>query len=123
LSCSLVADENIDARIIVQLLENGHDVYAVARECPGIGDEEVLMLAAQRKAVLITEDSNFGEWIFAHGHQGVSVVYLRYNHAELAEIIRAVQMVLRNYADRLKNGFVVVTSRKIRFRPLPYVSP
>ena len=119
MSSNFVADENIDVRIIAQLLKDGHDVYAVARECPGISDENVLEVAKQKKAILLTADSDFGEWIFAHGHTGVSVVYLRYTPAELADIIRAVQLVLRNNSNRLHDSFVVITPRKIRFRPLP----
>jgi len=87
-------------------------------ECPGIHDKHVLEIAVQRKAVLLTEDSDFGEWIFSHGHKGATVLYIRYNHIELLSISRAVKMVLRNYESGSVNKFIVITPRKIRTRDL-----
>ena len=74
MSLSLVVDENVDFSIVSALQTDGYEVYAIVHECPGITDQDVLALAIDRKSVLLTEDSDFGEWIFAHGQQGTSVL-------------------------------------------------
>jgi len=68
--------------------------------------------------MLLTEDSDFGEWIFAHGQKGVSVLYLRYAHHELREIVRALRMVLNNYEKCAVKRFTVITPKKIRMRDI-----
>lgn len=115
---SIVADESVDFRIVAALIEDGFDLYAVVRECPGISDKRVLEHASERNALLLTEDSDFGEWIFAHGQKGVSVLYLRYAHHELHEIIRALRMVLNNYEKGAVERFTVITPKKIRMRDI-----
>ena len=118
MSLSVVADESVDFRIVTALIEDGFDLYAVVHECPGISDSRVLECAAQRSALLLTEDSDFGEWIFAHGQKGVSVLYLRYAHLELREIVRALRMVLHNYEKGVAERFTVITPKKIRTRDI-----
>lgn len=118
MSVSVVADESVDYRIVTALIEDGFDVYAIVHECPGIVDSEVLARAAQRNSLLLTEDSDFGEWVFAHGRRGVSILYLRYGQSDLREIIRAVRLVLHNIADEEVNRFTVITPKKIRTRDI-----
>ena len=38
-----------------------------------IKDKEVLELAKKHNAVLLTEDSDFGEWVFSHKEKSVGV--------------------------------------------------
>ena len=58
-----VADENLDWPIIVQLRADGHTIIAVVELAPGISDPDVLGIANQQNAVLITADKDFGELI------------------------------------------------------------
>ena len=112
----IVADENVDNAIVVNLREYGCNMYSIAQECPGITDLQVLSLARDRNALLITEDSDFGDWVFAHKMQGVGVLFLRYEIGELPGIKQAIRLVLSNYGERLHGMFVVITPRKIRTR-------
>ncbi len=48
------------------------------KEYQGISDKEVLNLAREFNAILITEDSDFGEWVFAHREKITGVIFLRY---------------------------------------------
>jgi len=59
-----IADENIDAQIVEKLRENGYTVLYIRELDPGISDDEVLNLANQNSAVLITNDKDFGELVF-----------------------------------------------------------
>lgn len=115
---SIVADESVDYRIVTSLANDGFDLYAIVRESPGISDREVLACAVQRDSILLTEDSDFGEWVFAHGEKGANVLYLRYGQSDLREIIRAVKLVLHNFNDDGEKRFTVITPKKIRTREI-----
>jgi len=66
LALKLLADECVDFCIIQNLREEGFDVISVLQDYRGIKDKEILNLAKQLNAIIITEDSDFGEWIFSH---------------------------------------------------------
>ncbi|MCW3109000.1 MAG: hypothetical protein JWQ09_3506 [Segetibacter sp.] len=57
----IVADESVDFRIVIALRAAGLIVYSVAEELPSITDISVLSIAYDKKALLITEDKDFGE--------------------------------------------------------------
>ena len=56
-----VIDENVDYGITSILKKQGLDVYSIQDNNPGISDEQVLKIANDLNAVLITEDKDFGE--------------------------------------------------------------
>jgi len=84
----------------------------------GIPDDEVLNLAKSHDAILITEDRDFGEWVFAHGRQGVSILYIRYRNEELEAITDALRTILSNQSQNLRGKFIVITPKKIRIRDI-----
>lgn len=56
---NFVADESVDQQIVNKLREDGHSVIYVAEMDPGIPDEDVIGLANQQPAILITSDKDF----------------------------------------------------------------
>ena len=56
----IVADESVDFRVVIRLREIGLIVYSIAEETPSITDSNVLSVAFSNKALLITEDKDFG---------------------------------------------------------------
>lgn len=73
-----VADESCDHRVVTALRDAGHDVLAVAETSRGAPDRDVLVLARRERRVLITEDRDFGQLVFAGGQpDNVGVLYLR----------------------------------------------
>ncbi|MEJ1160882.1 DUF5615 family PIN-like protein [Prosthecomicrobium sp. N25] len=56
----LVTDENIPRQLVEALTEAGEVVIWIRRVCPGISDEAVLDMVAERRAVLVTQDKGFG---------------------------------------------------------------
>ncbi len=61
----LLADESCDFAFVRALRQNGYDVKAIVEVMPGASDLKVLELGFEEKRVLLTEDKDFGEWIFA----------------------------------------------------------
>lgn len=111
-----LADECLDFRIVNKLKDAGFEVVSVLKDYQGISDREVLDLAKQQGAILITEDKDFGEWIFAHKEKNVSVIFLRYKAKETENIADALIKLLNKHDISLYGKFVVITVKKIRIR-------
>ena len=57
----ILADESVDFNIVRRLREDDYKVQAVIETSPGISDEAVLVAANKLEAILLTEDTDFGE--------------------------------------------------------------
>lgn len=57
----IIADENIDYKIIESLRENGIEAFSVFEELRGIKDLEIIELWQRTGFVILTEDKDFGE--------------------------------------------------------------
>lgn len=113
----IVADESVNYRFVKRLRADGFSVTSIAEKQSGIPDQEVLKIARSMKAVLITEDSDFGEWVFAHHEKGLHVLYLRYPLSAEERLYRAMVDTLTQFTPDEK-VFAVITPKKIRKRPL-----
>lgn len=112
----ILADESLDFRIISELRSKDFEVISVLENYRSASDKKVLELARKSNAILITEDSDFGEWVFAHKEKNVSVVFLRYNVEQIKAITSSLIKLLTTYDAGLLGKFVVVTVQKIRMR-------
>jgi len=114
----LLADESVNLKIVKVLRNQDIEVLAVAEMRPGISDAAVLQLSFESQALLLTEDRDFGEWVFAHQAATPGVIYLRYRVKELIDILAALTKVLSAYHNSLYGKFVVITANKIRIREI-----
>lgn len=64
----LLADESCDFSVVRVLRAAGHDVVAVSEVALGATDDEVTDLARREKRILLTEDKDFGQLVFAAGN-------------------------------------------------------
>jgi uncharacterized protein DUF5615 len=74
----VVADESCAGPVIRALRVAGHDVLAIAESAQGAGDEAVIAHAFSEGRVLITEDRDFGELVYARGHWTAGVVFVKF---------------------------------------------
>ena len=112
----IIVDENIDHSLISSIRELGVDVYSVYESHRGIRDEIVIKSSRNPPHIILTEDKDFGEWVFAHNVKGISVLFLRYYFKE-TEVMR--QILIKLISERLTElvgCFTTVTIRKIRTR-------
>ena len=114
----IIADENIDARIISFLRASDIEVYSVIENKPGISDEEVIFLAKEKNQIILTEDKDFGEWVFAHGVKDCSIIFLRYDFKEYDRIAHIIVDLITDNKEKLSNKFITVTVNKIRIRKI-----
>jgi len=93
-------------------------VAAVREDCPGLSDQVVLERAYRDGAILLTEDSDFGTWVFAHQIRTTGVVFLRYRPGEHELVAGVLQALIFREGATLHGKFVTLTPKKIRFRML-----
>ena len=110
----IVADENVDFRIISQLRQIGFNVFAIAEQQPSVTDEAVLIIACEKDALLLTEDNDFGNLVFRLQLPHRGVLLIRINEAELK--IPAVAQAISKYYPELHYKFSVLNGNKLRIR-------
>jgi predicted nuclease of predicted toxin-antitoxin system len=109
-------DENLDQRLIAFLRVRGHDAMSAVEE-PGAGSPDLAVLATARDSdrILLTNDTDFGELILRRRLPHAGVVLFRLQAKTLAAREAALEMLLNEYAERLR-GFLVVTEGRVRIR-------
>ncbi len=114
----ILADEGLNGNIVRALREIGFPVDWVLEKYPGISDREVIELAKANNQILITEDKDFGEWIFAHQIKGLTIIFLRYQKEEVPLILDFIVSYLNHY-EKLSpqiNEFITISNKKVRRR-------
>jgi len=118
LQVKIIADEDVNFHIVTALKNKAFDIISVLREYQGYLNEEIIGLSKRFNALLLTEDSDFGHWVFAKNKKEISVIFLRYNSKDLVKITDSLIKVLNDYGASLYGKFVVITVNKIRIREI-----
>jgi len=114
---SVVADENFDFAVVKQLRENGFSVVAIAESFSSIPDTQVLQIAVDRKAVLLTEDKDFGELVHRLRMNHCGILLVRLLKMDSTEKSKRVMDVIMKQGDELVNSFSVLSNEQLRIRP------
>ena len=89
---------------------------AVADAAASANDEAVLELALTDKRILLTEDKDFGRWVYADKRASAGVVLLRYPASARRTMSAAVVRLVERYGQRLAGCFVVAQPSRVRIR-------
>jgi len=92
-------------------------VYFVAELAPGIKDDEVLRLANEAGAVLLTADKDFGELVFRLNRVAAGIVLTRLEGLPPRTKSAVVANAVREHGPQMLGSFTVITSGSIRIRP------
>lgn len=111
-----VADESCDFSVVRGLRNSGHNVAAIAEIAPRAVDEEVLKLALQRGTILITEDKDFGQLVFASMKATEGVLLLRFPARARSGLASAVLDLVAKRGDELPGCFAVLQPGRVRIR-------
>lgn len=112
----IVLDENVDFYWVELLRKSGFETLYIAEVHAGISDLQVVNIAKRNKGLLITEDKDFGELVFSHGIQQLSIVLLRYDQPQYDQIKGSLLNVINTYYQKPGSWFITITKRKVRIR-------
>ena len=113
-----LADVNVEKTIIDFLRQFGYLVQSVAELSTSMLDEDILNYAQRNNFILITNDKDFGEFVFRQKKMTKEIILFRFENQKAIEKITAIQFVLENHQDKITNYFVVLSPNKVRFIPL-----
>lgn len=114
-----LADESCDFAVVRALRGAGHDVVAVSDAYPGALDEEVIALAAKDARILLTEDKDFGQLVFASAAGSAGVVFLRFPASARSDMAHTVVEAIATHGPRIAGCFAVLQPGRIRIVPRP----
>lgn len=110
-----LVDECTGPSVAKWLRNDGHQVFSVFDELRGTSDNELLAKACAEKWILITNDKDFGEMVYRENRSHCGIVFLRLRDQRSAVKIDVLNRLIKAYADKLTDAFVVVTETQVRF--------
>ena len=111
-----LADENIEREFIEALREANFDVLSVRENFTGSADDEILAIAVNEKAVILTYDTDFGELVYRFSLKSYGVILLRVHGLSLAEKINKTILAINEHETELENAFTVISENSVRIR-------
>jgi len=113
----IVADESFDGRSILMLQNNGYLIFSIAKECPGISDDEVIQIAIREQAFIITEDKDFGDQlVYKAPKLWVPALLIRLHGINIEEKNTRILSALFEFGDKMLSSFSVLSQGKLRMR-------
>lgn len=109
-----LADESCDFAAVRALRAEDHDVTAVAESDGGADDSTVAALSVGEDRILLTEDKDFGQLVYATGHAHVGVILIRFPSSARSRLGAAVAETVHTFGDRLIGAFTVVEPGRVR---------
>ena len=118
-----IADIHISPLTVKELQKKGYDIIRVTDKLPATSlDKEIIQLAYQEKAVIITQDLDFSAIISQSGLNGPSFISLRVANAKPDIIIRILITVLPLIEAELREGAIVsIDEKEYRIKKLPVI--
>jgi predicted nuclease of predicted toxin-antitoxin system len=112
-----LADESCDFSVVRALRGAGHDVVAVSEVARRIEDTEVIERAVEESRVLLTEDKDFGQLVYAGAHKSSGVILIRFPPGARPSLPALVLEAVQRHEERLAESFVVLEPHRARVRP------
>lgn len=104
----ILADEDVDGRIVRFLRESGYEVIYIAEVSPRASDSEVVRMANDEQAVLLTGDKGIAELIVLRSATvPFGLMTLRIDGLSAREQMRIVGEVFKQYASQLSGNTMI----------------
>jgi predicted nuclease of predicted toxin-antitoxin system len=114
-----LADESCDFGVVRALRAGGHDVAAIVETARGARDVDVIRLAREEQRVLLTEDKDFGQLVYADARGRTGVILLRFPPVARRQAPAAVLDLIGRIPERLTTSFVVLEPGRARVSSIP----
>jgi len=108
----------VDRQIVERLRDDGHSVWYVVEMSPSISDGEVLQLANNWTAPLITSDKDFGELVFRQHLVSYGVILVRLSGLSTELKANMVSFTITNHENELLGNFTVISPSRTRIRKI-----
>ncbi len=82
----IVFDENVEEYWIQLIKTKGYEYLSIREKYQGVSDYKVIEIARNVKGLLVTEDKDFGELLFAHKVEKLAVLFMRYDQPQYNQI-------------------------------------
>ena len=109
-----LADESCDFGVVRALRAEGFDVVALTEITSHTIDSEVIAQAYREKRILLTEDKDFGQLVFASQADSAGVVLIRFPGNARKALQESIVKLILEQGDEIQNAFVVVQPSHIR---------
>ncbi len=111
-----LADESCDFVIVRSLRSAGYDVVSVVESFPSASDITVLKTSVEDNRILLTEDKDFGEWVFAHRETMAGVIFIRFPGNVRSKLGETVTLLVEEHGSDLLENFTVLEPGRARVR-------
>lgn len=109
-----LADESCDFAVVRALRAAGHAVAAVAEIAPRADDVVVIDKTVREQLILITEDKDFGQLVYADKRASGGVLFIRFPARARRSLPQIVVELVRRKGEQLIGAFVVVQPGRSR---------
>ena len=116
-----LADEGCDFAVVRALRATGHDVMAILEVSSQAEDDAIIDLAVHEQRILLTEDKDFGQLVYASARTTGGVILIRFPGNARATLPKAVMDLVEEKGEQLIGCFVVVQPGRIRISRSPGV--
>jgi len=114
-----LADESCDFSVVRILRAAGHDVLAVADVLPRADDEIIMDRTVREGRILLTEDKDFGQLVYANAKESGGVIFIRFPGNARTTLPGVVLDLVNQMGEQLTGRFVVVQPGRIRIAQGP----
>jgi predicted nuclease of predicted toxin-antitoxin system len=114
----IIIDENVENYWIKLLSDKGFEILSISKDHPQITDRKVIEVAREKGGILLTEDKDFGQLVFAHGIKGLTVVFLRYDQPQYDQIENQVLETISQFYSSEENYFITIKKNSVRIRKI-----
>lgn len=112
----IVADESMERAVVDRLRIDGHSVVYIADFSAGIPDPEVLRIANEARAVLLTSDKDFGELVYRQNRVHSGVILVRLPAQSDLEKAETLSKAILDHGKEMVGNFTVISPSQIRIR-------
>ncbi|WP_174287095.1 DUF5615 family PIN-like protein [Sphingomonas bacterium] len=111
-------DVHVSRTLARALADRDHDVVEAALNYPMSADEELLAIAIREHRVIVTQDSDFSDLVFAFDAPApLGIVFIRCRPRDQIDLVGRVLEIVEN--ARLHGHMVVIKPNNTRYRRLP----
>ena len=112
----IMVDESTDARTTEALREAGCKIFSIQEMMAGTTDVDIIQLAAEKGAYILTEDKDFGDELVFKKMPHAGAMLLRLAGVNIEDKIRLVVTAIEKHSEELLNAFSVLNKNKLRIR-------